>query len=670
MKLCNSESTKKKMEGTTKGGVPSARAEAVGDGERESATDPTPSEAKRAAAAHKRKLMKEKRATTRKKKDARAPPRPAPAPTSDGEGEGSGGRLSGGDDDEGGEAGSGAGGRGEGEGERRGKGGRGGKVGATGKRRKWVDKRNADVYIVTHETNRPNPVIDPGAYSKNPFELGEYGFPDDGYDYSQHFRPIGVSGGVFVSASGEVKEYRDTPSNNPHPLTLQLISSPQPTKKPAKSSKKGTPTPSSSKSATANAKVNAAQVTTTRNEIEAGNETAKSPTTPSKPGIRTELLEASEETEEIEEPEEEEAEDEETGEEPEDEGTEDEEEAEGETEATEGQNENATGVTKDEILLAKSTYILQDEHPDNYRIAPVHMMDPDVKLLLEKEGLESDEELSDSFVKELMEETEDDPWAQNIPVSLPPALSKQQQKQMRKLMAQQQAAAPPRELDEEEKVVESQFEKLLEEEYDDDDIGSLSEGEAEGDLVITPQEAKRLLADKNLKMKHRNVPVSNAPADKRAKKKILRLVAMQETAPVETEIVEVENEDAEEWDCESILSTYSTTENHPMILGEELFKAPKIKVSAKTGLPIDLALRKKPETKEEPRTEEPPPNKGTARPADETPEEKKARKAAVKEERRAKRIQKKVTQQAYKEAESAQVRSLLQSASAKSITRF
>eukprot|EP01112_Ceratiomyxa_fruticulosa_P003126 TRINITY_DN13513_c0_g1_i1.p1 TRINITY_DN13513_c0_g1~~TRINITY_DN13513_c0_g1_i1.p1 ORF type:complete len:172 (-),score=67.28 TRINITY_DN13513_c0_g1_i1:23-538(-) len=29
------------------------------------------------------------------------------------------------------------------------------------------------------------------------WEVGEYGFPDDGYDYTQHFRPIG--GGVYVS---------------------------------------------------------------------------------------------------------------------------------------------------------------------------------------------------------------------------------------------------------------------------------------------------------------------------------------------------------------------------------------------------------------------------------------------------------------------------------------
>lgn len=37
-----------------------------------------------------------------------------------------------------------------------------------------------------------------GAYEKTEFELGEFGFPDDGYDYSKHFKTIGGGGGVFM----------------------------------------------------------------------------------------------------------------------------------------------------------------------------------------------------------------------------------------------------------------------------------------------------------------------------------------------------------------------------------------------------------------------------------------------------------------------------------------
>eukprot|EP01105_Mastigella_eilhardi_P021793 TRINITY_DN5302_c0_g1_i4.p1 TRINITY_DN5302_c0_g1~~TRINITY_DN5302_c0_g1_i4.p1 ORF type:complete len:441 (+),score=140.45 TRINITY_DN5302_c0_g1_i4:32-1324(+) len=41
-------------------------------------------------------------------------------------------------------------------------------------------------------------------YERSQFELGEYGFPDDGYDYSQHLRQIGVGGGMFVCPDGTV----------------------------------------------------------------------------------------------------------------------------------------------------------------------------------------------------------------------------------------------------------------------------------------------------------------------------------------------------------------------------------------------------------------------------------------------------------------------------------
>lgn len=38
------------------------------------------------------------------------------------------------------------------------------------------------------------------SYDQNSYELGEYGFPADGYNYSQHFRVIGGGGGVYMDA--------------------------------------------------------------------------------------------------------------------------------------------------------------------------------------------------------------------------------------------------------------------------------------------------------------------------------------------------------------------------------------------------------------------------------------------------------------------------------------
>ena len=43
-------------------------------------------------------------------------------------------------------------------------------------------------------------------YNRRDWELGEYGFPDDGFDYSKYFKPIGGGAGVFVDQNGKVAE--------------------------------------------------------------------------------------------------------------------------------------------------------------------------------------------------------------------------------------------------------------------------------------------------------------------------------------------------------------------------------------------------------------------------------------------------------------------------------
>jgi hypothetical protein len=119
------------------------------------------------------------------------------------------------------------------------------------------------------------------------------------------------------------------------------------------------------------------------------------------------------------------------------------------------------------------------------------------------------------------------------------------------------------------------------------------------------------------------------------------------------------------WDCATILSTYTNTENHPRVLADvkvsatvsvaskQTFSrttgAPKmIMLSSKTGVPIGVPLRgepvKKPEVQEAPPAEsdssegeseeKAPVNLGVARSREETAEEKRARKREVKEARK------------------------------------
>ncbi len=113
--------------------------------------------------------------------------------------------------------------------------------------------------------------------------------------------------------------------------------------------------------------------------------------------------------------------------------------------------------------------------------------------------------------------------------------------------------------------------------------------------------------------------------------------------------------DGDHYDCQSIALTLSHTDNLPAVIKEESRCNRKartdpssgvIRLSRRTGLPImegplsgqPVLLGKDDGSEDEDAVQE---NKGQPRPRGETAEEKKARKAAIKEERREKRAQKK-----------------------------
>lgn len=61
----------------------------------------------------------------------------------------------------------------------------------------------------------------------------------------------------------------------------------------------------------------------------------------------------------------------------------------------------------------------------------------------------------------------------------------------------------------------------------------------------------------------------------------------------EEETEEVEIPRALKWDAETILSSYSNTENHPTLIGAPT-NAKKIQLSKKTGLPLGVLPSKQP----------------------------------------------------------------------------
>ncbi|CAB4403932.1 unnamed protein product [Rhizophagus irregularis] len=120
-----------------------------------------------------------------------------------------------------------------------------------------------------------------------------------------------------------------------------------------------------------------------------------------------------------------------------------------------------------------------------------------------------------------------------------------------------------------------------------------------------------------------------------------------------------EKDEGQNWDCQSILSTYSNLENHPTLIREKSRKkSQKININQKTGLPIvKLSTENKTDEEEEEerdkgiekqeKEENEKVNFGKARSKNEPKEEKKLRKQNIKSERKKRRTEKKSLKQAF-----------------------
>ncbi|KAL0951838.1 hypothetical protein HGRIS_008499 [Hohenbuehelia grisea] len=116
------------------------------------------------------------------------------------------------------------------------------------------------------------------------------------------------------------------------------------------------------------------------------------------------------------------------------------------------------------------------------------------------------------------------------------------------------------------------------------------------------------------------------------------------------------------WDCETILTTYSNLENHPRLIRARDPKAvPRIRLDPRTGLPTVEEDSKPKPSKQKARSKLPdsestsdegddhdaPLRQTVTRPRNETPEEKRARKAEVKADRQTRRADKKATKEQF-----------------------
>ncbi|KAK6622588.1 hypothetical protein RUM43_008430 [Polyplax serrata] len=125
-------------------------------------------------------------------------------------------------------------------------------------------------------------------------------------------------------------------------------------------------------------------------------------------------------------------------------------------------------------------------------------------------------------------------------------------------------------------LLDDHFEKVFKK-YDENEIGCLPHEDIDGILPTqNPFDSEKLL---KLTTELQNTEEEH---DLDLKKKTILAAAKQHSCEEETNLVIVEKE-AEKWDCDSVLSTYSNCYNHPAKICET--KQPhKIKINKKTGI--------------------------------------------------------------------------------------
>ncbi|KAL1441048.1 hypothetical protein MTO96_008800 [Rhipicephalus appendiculatus] len=183
------------------------------------------------------------------------------------------------------------------------------------------------------------------------------------------------------------------------------------------------------------------------------------------------------------------------------------------------------------------------------------------------------------------------------------------------------------------KTLDERFEEMFKQ-YDDLEVGALDGEEIEGYVQPDSEIMKALVED----FQHmKQLPtLKEVTLDKGSARSAVTMAAIEEE---DDEMVDMQiSDDApkERWDCESIISTYSNLYNHPKLITE-----PKKEKGLRQ---LDREFEGNSDEETRSRTSV----ASSIRPKDETPEQRKERKAAVRALRRERRAEKKANSEAFK----------------------
>merc|ERR1711970_126179 len=211
-------------------------------------------------------------------------------------------------------------------------------------------------------------------------------------------------------------------------------------------------------------------------------------------------------------------------------------------------------------------------------------------------------------------------------------------------------------------LLDDKFDRFMDQ-YGEMEEGALEGEEIEGTVEEEGERMKQLIKETDEERKTRRQQLER---EREVIKNMLDRVDDSDEEEGETEKI-VLKEQSEKWDCESILSTYSTIYNHPKMISEARNKVNPIKLSSKSGIPKDVlgrgltaaALRQLDlesglEVEDDLQSVRSRMSEVSIRPKHETLEEKKTRKATVKNLRKERREEKKANTLAFKTEKSRQ----------------
>ncbi|CAF1680140.1 unnamed protein product, partial [Adineta ricciae] len=206
--------------------------------------------------------------------------------------------------------------------------------------------------------------------------------------------------------------------------------------------------------------------------------------------------------------------------------------------------------------------------------------------------------------------------------------------------------------------IDDHFDKVFDE-YDDGEIGALDTHEINQQGASMDDDVVKQTVQQFEKQQMQTDEQVERIAMEKTKRLARRL--MNEPERVTTVVLQDDEKADEKWDCESILSTYSNAYNHPKLITQ--IPTNKIRLSKKTGLPLadNNKISTKELTREQDKSDEEESDEDNTktmlfeRKKGETSEERRARKHAVKEMRRDRRVIKKATKIAFKQEEQKQL---------------